>query len=426
MVTALLMFFAAACPPVHAQTLPPDVVSASLQLVRDTVYEHECFDMILAIEIRDAQAGRGMELAGMPESRFLQFGQFKELPIQRFARAGRQVEIRSYKCEVRAMSAGVVPLSLSLRIGIVRTQNSALGTMRFETPVVATIAPRTIRIVPLPPPPSLSAFSGAVGQFQFSATTAPTNLVAGELVRIVSRIAGKGWTDNIMPPRVSPGGAFRVYEPKPIPVTPGEIPELQFEQTLVPQTTNATDIPALNFMYFDPSAGAYRTAAAGPFRLQFQTRRPVVVEDTFNPSVGPSGSMELPRPRSPLAGMQASTQWTMLTLAIVYWFAVAIAMAVLAARLRRGVIGALVLLTAAFLVFAGGAAAARQHFLVRPTSVANRQEDARMSPGPDASISFTIPKDTSVTRLDEFGDWVKIDNAGNRGWIPASALSSPR
>ena len=68
----------------------------------------------------------------------------------------------------------------------------------------------------------------------------------------------------------------------------------------------------------------------------------------------------------------------MLTVAVAYWISVAIAMASLAARLRRVVVGALVLLAVALLVFAGGADFVRQRLLARPMDVVVRQENARV------------------------------------------------
>jgi hypothetical protein len=415
------ILLAVALPSAYAQNAPPAAVTASIQIPRETVYEHECFDMVLAIEIRDTQVGRSIELAGMPDTKVLQFGQFAECPIQRFNRAGRQVEIRSYKCEVRALMPGTVPMSPSLRLAIVRAQSGSFGSMRFETPFTLSVAPVTIRVSPLPPPPRDAVFSGAVGQFSFSAHASPTNLAAGDLVKVVSRIAGRGWTDNVVAPRLSPGGAFRVYEPRPLPSQPGETPELRFEQTLVPQTTNATEVPALGFTYFDPAAGTYRTSTAGPFRLQFQARRTVIGEEAFAPP-NRNGAATDAAPRALPATMAPATRWTLLAAATVYWLAVVFAMAGMASRARRGVAGALALLVAAVILFVGATTWARQRFLIRPAGFAVRQEDARVSPGNEAFVSFTVPKDASVTRIEELGDWVKVECAGNRGWIPAKAL----
>lgn len=406
----------------EAQDVPADAVSATLRIPRPTVYEHEDFDMVLAIEIRDVQVGRSLELAGMPDTKLLQFGQFKELPIQRVNRAGRHVEVRSYKCDVQALSSGTVAMQLSLRIGIVRLQNSAFGTMRMETPYAFNVAPLVIRVLPLPAPPPGATFSGAVGDFTFSASAAPTNLAPGDLVKVVSRISGRGWTENVVPPRLSPGGAFRVYEPKPLPPASQDAQELVFEQTLVPQTTNATDIPMVNFTYFSPSAGAYRTASAGPFRLQFQARRAVVSEETFA-STNRTASTGSGAPREVPAAIQTSTRWTLVAAAATYWLVVALAMAGLASRVRRGVAAALVLLALAIAAFAGAATLARHKFIVRPTGVTIRQEDARISPAQDAFVTFTVPRDATVVRIEESGDWVKIETAGNRGWIPAQALT---
>jgi hypothetical protein len=422
MMAACAAIALAVAPPCsRAQNVQPDAVTATIQVPRNTVYEHEVFDMVLAIEIRDAQVGRSIELAGMPETKVVQFGQFAERPIQRFNRAGRQVEVRSYQCEVRALTTGSVTLAPSLRLAMVRVQSGGFGSMRFETPFTAGVAPVTISVAPLPPAPRNPTFSGAVGQFAFSAYASPTNLAAGDLVKVVSRIAGRGWTTNLVPPRLSPGGAFRVYEPRPLPAQPAETPELRFEQTLVPQTTNATEVPALSFTYFDPAAGAYRTSAAGPFRLQFQARRAVVGEEAFAPVAG-NGATAAAGPRALPATMAPATKWTLLLAAAAYWLAVVAAMAGLASRARRGMAGALALLAVAVIAFAGAATWARQRFLVRPAGLAVRQEDARVSPGQEAFVTFTVPKDASVIRIEELGDWVKIECAGNRGWVPAKSL----
>jgi hypothetical protein len=392
---------------------------------RDTVYEREVFDVTLVIEVAGTELDSRMNLGGMPESPCLKFGTFKEMPAQRLMRGNTQVEVKSYRTTARALAPGSVPLAPTLHVNLLHVRPSIVGSVRMLSPASVAVQPRTIVIRPLPPTPSDISFSGAVGVMRLDVTVSPTNLAPGELVTVTSRVIGRGSREDILPPRASPGGAFRVYDPKPLPDVETDPPERRFEQILVPQTREASIIPAIAFTYFDPSKARYETIRAGPFALHFRERE-TVVETPYRPTVSGSGDDSVPGQRSPWrTAWEAASPSARLAVGgvvVIYWMAAVFGAGYIARRARRGTVFGLLAVVGAGALFLAASVVTRDRLLAKPPTQTARPEPARLVPSHGALTLFTVPADVNVTVLETCAAWVKIEYQGNRGWVPSSAV----
>jgi hypothetical protein len=128
--------------------------------------------------------------------------------------------------------------------------------------------PLTVTVAPIPTDPQ---FSGAVGQFQVTASIDPATVGIGDAAMLRFQLRGTGnlkWVDR--GPEVKISGA-KVYPPQTksdLKVGPeGMKGSRTWEFVVVPETSGTLEIPSLPFAYFDPAAGAMKHVETAPLSL---------------------------------------------------------------------------------------------------------------------------------------------------------------
>lgn len=262
------------------------------------VYVHERFTITISLYHRGVELDRSVELMSMPQSG-LKLGQFSELGGGREVVGGEIYEVRSFRAEGRALTAGEISIAPTLRAGrIVRQTGRARTRHLFEDfigggmfdraerrPLDLAAEPVKLLVRPLPAEGRPESFSGAVGSCEWEVGVRPTELAEGDPVTVTMAIRGDANLEAVNAPRFDLGPSFRVYDPKL--VSKGDNPrEKVFEQVVIPRDERVKEIPALAFSFFDPQARAYRTVTRGPF--------PLVVRPSTNGStvlrLGPAAS----------------------------------------------------------------------------------------------------------------------------------------
>ena len=349
----------------------PLVLSAILEADRTEIFQYETFSITLSIRSTGVRLGKKIDLLGLPHESRLQFiGNFANLPLQR-TQSG---ETRRFRVKARAGMVGTLKMAPVLRVGILSRQRAFIGWRWMEQPRDVRVRPLTLSIKPLPATGRPEDFSGAVGQFSFDVDIVPRDVAVGDLITAVMRIHGNGYLEGILPPRASPGKNFKVYDPEA--VAGKDAGEKVIEQILIPQSTNAIEIPALTFSYFDPQAAAYRILTRGPFPLTFHGPQTVSFE-SYEPVASfpaTNGDVRV-APSSPLTLLQR------LSLS-------------LRNGLRKG-----------------------------KTRTVQRREAARIAPALSAVRSFELTDGSVVRVLAIYGRWVKISFGNRRGWIRVEALA---
>lgn len=143
------------------------------------------------------------------------------------------------------------------------------GGVTMQVPVAS--APVTIDIKALPQP-APAGFAGAVGQFELKSTVAVDKVNTGESVTWTLELAGTGNWPQIrqLPARevaksfeiVSPGARRTAVNGSAFDAT------LVEDLILVPRRPGTYTLGPVNFVYFDPAAGEYRTLTASETALQ--------------------------------------------------------------------------------------------------------------------------------------------------------------
>lgn len=259
-----------------------EMIFARLRLPDSPPYVHQVFDLELRLySLPDIELGREISLlGGFPETGFV-LGPFEELQLVREEVDGRFYNLRRFRTRVRALTAGEFTLQPALRAGIVdRSQSRRRDPFGgfFDdpffrvatTPVTAAVPPQTLAVRDIPPDGRPADFSGAVGQFTFTADVRPRELKVGEPITVTLRLQGVGNIAAARPPAYADTDLFRAYEARLLGDTPDPAADRgakTFEQVVLPRTDDLRELPPLQFSFFDPAAGQYRNVTAGPFPL---------------------------------------------------------------------------------------------------------------------------------------------------------------
>jgi len=140
----------------------------------------------------------------------------------------------------------------------------------------------SIEVRPLPPSPA--GFTGAVGDFKVSSKVVPLEVKVGEPVTWTVELTGSGNWPEIrgLPSREAPGD-FQVIQPKPKRTQPaGKLFDgtLSEDVVLVPTKAGSYELPALDFIFFDPGSGTYKTVSAPGATVTADPAATVAVQET--------------------------------------------------------------------------------------------------------------------------------------------------
>lgn len=171
-------------------------------------------------------------------------------------------------------------------------------TQEFKTKAEAV----ELTVKSLPQNGKPADFSGAVGNFQFSAEGSPKQVKIGDPVTMKLRISGRGNFDRVNVPQLSDLAGWRTYPPSntfqaddPVNYSGTKT----FEMAVIPETKKSA-MPVFHFSYFDPVAEKYVTLKSEPAALTVEgdtlpTPKPVVTNTDTSAPEPPKPAAE-PRP----------------------------------------------------------------------------------------------------------------------------------
>ena len=119
-----------------------------------------------------------------------------------------------------------------------------------------------IQSLPLPAQNRPANFSGAVGQFSFTASAGPTTVTVGDPITVRVQVSGRGALDGVTLPAQNAWQNFKTYPPttKLDTADPfGFQGTKTFEQIISPENSDVHELPALTFSFFNPDDGQYHT-----------------------------------------------------------------------------------------------------------------------------------------------------------------------
>ncbi len=196
-------------------------------------------------------------------------------------------------------------------------RSSVVPTRVIVTDAVSGGASVLVKPTPLEGRPD--SFTNAVGRFVFGGSAGPSKLAVGESCRLRLTLRSEdGAATNLdlleWPEFADLLGDFRLFGKDETKGTLGRV--LEFE--ISPKDSRVSEIPAIEFSFFDTSTGVYETRRVGPFPLEVAPggdgglTELAVPEEILNDLE--SIRTDLPQPQSP-----AWPAWATPALALLAW-----------------------------------------------------------------------------------------------------------
>jgi hypothetical protein len=130
--------------------------------------------------------------------------------------------------------------------------------------------PLDIEVLPLPAAGRPPNFTGAVGVFDITVSAEPTSVRVGDPITLTIEIRGDGAIDALPPPDLAANpnlaGKFRVPQEELAGQVIGS--RKRFTQVIRAETTDVTEIPAIEYPYFDPESERYCVAKSEPIPIR--------------------------------------------------------------------------------------------------------------------------------------------------------------
>ena len=165
-----------------------------------------------------------------------------------------------------------------------------------QVPVTLEAKAQTITVKSLPTTNKPASFNGAVGRYTMQSKASPLEVTVGDPVTLNIQISGQGAIDSLNLPKLD-WPSFKSYEPsvttnKNNPL--GLLGTRTFEQVVIPESDKITEVPRIEFSFFDPVTDQYRVLAKGPFPLKVNPS-----DEPIAPLVGGNTARETSEPDSP-------------------------------------------------------------------------------------------------------------------------------
>lgn len=189
-------------------------------------------------------------------------------PIQRMEYKGKNYRyVVVYEALLYPQKTGILeiePLSMEMSVGVQTNRRDFFGNYIYKNIDKVFYSPKiVVDVKPLPENGKPADFSGAVGDFQLSATLSKDKLQATESTQLTLKLSGRGNLKLADLTSLDFPEGLDVYDPErkeSIKVAPsGMDGSVSWVYTIVPNRGGKYPIKGLGFSYFDPQQERYKT-----------------------------------------------------------------------------------------------------------------------------------------------------------------------
>jgi len=400
-------------------TFGGEIFAGRLYTVPEKIFVNQAFEIHFELEVTSGCEVEDLRISDFPNNpELLTVGRLESTSRNRITRDAQAIDMLHFTAAARCHKPVDHTFTPGLQCMFVERRTSGFFSHWQSYPKQQKLSPFTLRVRALPDAGRPANFSGAIGVFRLNGRLSQNLARPGDIITLSLELSGQGWlADAAMPaPQNSP--FFRIYPAKEQAREPLRI---QTEQVFIPTSTNATEIAAARFCFFNPTTERYEESVAGPFQLTF-TDTPsgtkpddvrVISTAVSGPTANVSQTVTLERVNSTLRHAVPLLAGCAGALAAFFVFF---------QLFQRHKVLAL-LLSAALLAAGGGAAYALSGKTSAVARTLGRHTDVLFAPSHAATVLFALNPGTPVVPLETAGPWVRIGAAGRSGWVPASSLS---
>ena len=275
-----------------------ELIYAKIENNKDNPYVYESFELLLKIYLREGiQTDNKISIiGGLPGKGLDGKIEWEIINQEQQVLDGFIYTVSTLRSTIRTITAGTYTFKPNVQINLIvpRQNRRSFG---FNDPFFGDFFGRqekrsiTVKcnqlIIPVRQIPSTNkpeSYTGGIGEFTFSAIIKPTRVKAGEPITLKSVIKGIGNLDKITSPVMPTNKFYKLYSPRIIPSADQNT--IQFEQVIIPQSTEIQQIPSIEFSYFNIKDNSFNTLTAGPFNIEVSSGEVahVLNESTIKPS----------------------------------------------------------------------------------------------------------------------------------------------
>jgi len=233
---------------------------------------------------------------------------FPKHKASRMQKGNRIYQVLTFQTAATPLKAGQLELGPVKQSMVLRVRKRQSRSSPFNDPfdgffdryqqvsVELEAEAQSITVKPLPSEGQPAGFNGAVGRYTMQAKASPLEVTVGDPVTVNIQISGQGAIDSLNLPKLD-WPSFKSYEPsvttnKNNPL--GLLGTRTFEQVVIPESNKITEVPRIEFSFFDPVTAQYRVLAKGPFPLKVNPS-----DEPIAPLVEGNTARETSEPDSP-------------------------------------------------------------------------------------------------------------------------------
>lgn len=399
-----------------------ELLAARLYTVPERIFIHQPFEIYFELEVTPGSDVEDLRISDFPnDPALLEVERLETVGRTPGRRDGQNVDILRFKTRARGLQPMDQTFHPRAQCQVVRRRAFGFFSQWYAQARQIQLEPFALRIEALPEAGRPDDFSGAVGVFRLTGSLSSETAHPGDILILTLEIAGQGWLGDAALPEGPASPYFKYY---PARERLREPSRLRVEQAVIPLSTQAVELPALRFVFFNPVTAAYEASVTGPFRLTL-TEEPSttnlvesvrVIRDEEAPA-------RVERPGAQALTVRMDETLRQYALALLAACLAALVALFLYAHLRPSR-PRLALAVAAALLAAGLAVAlklAERRTVTRQPLA--RLAEARLAPAPTALRLFTLHPGAAVTPLERANGWARVEaTGGRRGWIPLDAL----
>ncbi len=396
-----------------------EIYSGRLYTVPAKIYVNQAFEIHFELEVTFGNEVGDMQISGIPNNpALLTVGQLETVSQNRIMRDAQAINVLHYTAAARCHQPINQTFEPALLCMLSEHRSAGFFSHVQSFQKQLKLDPFTLRVLPLPEAGRPAQFSGAIGAFRLRGGLSQTSVQPGDIITLSLELAGQGWLNDAAMPAPPPSPLFKTYPAKERLREPLRI---QTEQVFIPTATNATEIAATRFCFFNPATERYEESVAGPFRLTFTSLSAapktddVRVIDTATPAAAAALPQTVTLERMSLTLRQAVPLLLGCGGALAAFFVFFL----LYGRHRRSAF----LIGAALLAAGIGTGYALSGKTAAATRTLTRHTEVLFAPSHAAAALFSLNPGSAVIPLESAGAWVRVDASGRRGWLPASTLS---
>jgi hypothetical protein len=236
---------------------------------KERVYVNEFFPIAVALYYKDIQIV-DIDYPVIEHEGF-SMGEFAVPQASRKDIKGYDYRIITFRNNMFALRPGDLRLGPAKISCNVQSQESVKtpglidkGVQRkSSTQIESTV--KNIIVLPLPQQGRPDSFRGAVGDFSLNLDIKPDGYIkAGEAITLTTEVSGRGNLKMVYAPVIKENESFIFYNPTT--VSESDSNKI-FKQTIVPKTSAVTEIPEIEFSFFDPEKEKYVVLKKDPAKI---------------------------------------------------------------------------------------------------------------------------------------------------------------